>query len=535
MPPTLERRKSSRIPRHAEIMNMNGGRGRRPSPPSPTPAKPRDSVRTQRPTASERNESFEEERASEGDRGQVEVREVDGKVIKKLVLVVKQEEDSDDEELELPVHPYARGVSNDKGKERERQGERIAEREETAIAQAEGRATPRTHEQQGSGESQGPGAGWNTPVYSPSSPPWVVPNPYIPSPFPPTPEYEFHRESTPEGVVPEGEGQASAEPQPQPRLEQHRQVAAWAGATRVPSRSPSYGFTTPTHSPLPSLYSPTASPTSPRPPNSNYISPPASPGMVHETVALLRVIHDRNAALHDQVAELRTEALNVRGQAALLVDRLRAEKGEVRRMEAFTRYWRGGGYYNARGVDAEDPGYGVTDAARDNGLGKDVEGLARNRDVNGERRTEWRPSVNWLHEEVWGGQMQVLRALVPEEQIEITSEDEGEGGILDRLDNGDDVGIGMQRMRGEEGVLDTLGVGAEVPVKYLEARRREAEAERERVRLEEEAMLKLREEEDMLERKRENQRAPTGKRKADDPAVDKEEEERTKRKRVFGF
>ncbi|KAF4563263.1 hypothetical protein EYR40_007020 [Pleurotus pulmonarius] len=532
-PPTLARRKSSRIPRHAEIANMSmsgvhGGKGRQPSPPSPTPAKPRNSLLSQRLIASALSESLEEDRASEGDAGPVELREVDGKIIKKLVLVVKQEEDSDDEELELPGPPHARGVSKDKGKERERHGETIAEGEEAAVAaQAERRPTPRSHER---GERQG--ANWGTPLYSPSSPPYVVPDPYIPTSFPPTPDHEFHRESTPEAAVGQGGGQAPPQPQPQPQLEQHNQIAAWAGATRVPSRSPSYGFTTPTHSPRPSLYSPSVSPASPRPPNSHYISPPASPGMVHETVALLRVIHDRNAALHDQVAELRTEAQNVRAQAELLVERLRAEKGEVRRMDAFTRYWRGGGYYNARGVGA-DPGYGVTEAARESGLGEDVAGLARNRGVNGNggTRTEWRPSENWLHEEVWGGQMQVLRALVPEEQIEITSEDEWEGGILDRIDNGDDVGIGMQRMRGEEGVFDTLGVGAEVPAEYLEAQRREEEAERERARLEEEEMLKLREEEDMLERKRENQRAAKGKRKADDP-VDKEEE-RTKRKKIF--
>ncbi|KAG9221160.1 hypothetical protein CCMSSC00406_0007334 [Pleurotus cornucopiae] len=566
-PPTLERRKSSRIPRHADIMNgsVNGGMGRRPSPPSPSPARPRGSVRARRPTRSETSDERVsdplKERTYEGETDGVreEVREVDGRRIKKLVLVVKQEEDSDEEELALPVNPYARGASNGKGKERERErrfeneyietplestSALIAEQGEAALAQAEGRrSTPRTQERQGSGR----GVNWDvldSPVYSPSSPPWVVPPLQLSSPFPPTPEYEFHRESTPEargGTVGAERGGAEAQPQPQPQLEQQRQVVAWAGATRAPSpgpsdRSPSYGFTTPTHSPLPSLYSPTSprSPTS-RPPNSNYISPPASPGGIHETVALLRVIHDRDAALHDQVAALRAKAQSVRAQAMLLVERLRAEKGEARRMEAFTRYWRGGGYYNARGVDAEDPGYGVTEAARDSGLGEDVAGLARYRGVtgSGETRTEWRPDVNWMHEEVWGGQMQVLRALKPEDQLEITSEDEGEGGILDRLDNGDDLGIGMQRVRGEEGVLDTLGVGAEVPEAYLEARRREEEAERESVRLAEEEMLQRREEEDMLERKRENQRAAKGKRKADDIGLVEKAEERMKRKKIF--
>ncbi|KAF9501421.1 hypothetical protein BDN71DRAFT_1585146 [Pleurotus eryngii] len=563
-PPTLERRKSSRIPRHADI--MNGGRGRRLSPSSPSPTRPRGSVRNTRPTRSEASESRErasdppEERASEGEGEREEVREVDGRRIKKLVLVVKQEDDSDDDELALPVNPYARGVSNGKGKEREREqrfeneytetpldspSALMAEREAAARAQAEERSTPRTHERQKSGR----GVNWDalgSPVYSPSSPPWVVPPLQLSSPFPPTPEYEFHRESTPEArqgaeVVSAERGRgAEAQPQPQHQLEQ-QQVVAWAGATRASSpgpsdRSPSYGFTTPTHTPLPSLYSPTSprSPTS-RPPHSNYISPPASPGGVHETVALLRVIHDRDAALHDQVAALRAEAQSVRAQAMLLVERLRAEKGEARRMEAFTRYWRGGGYYNARGVGAEDPGYGITEAARDSGLGEDVAGLARNRGVNGsgETRTEWRPGVNWMHEEVWGGQMQVLRALKPEDQFEITSEDEGEGGILDRLDNGDDLGIRMQRVRGEEGVFDTLGVGAEVPEEYLEARRREEVAERERVRLAEEEMLQRREEEDMLERKRENQRAAKGKRKADDIDPAEKAEERMKRKRIF--
>ncbi|KDQ28194.1 hypothetical protein PLEOSDRAFT_1104869 [Pleurotus ostreatus PC15] len=585
-PPTLERRKSSRIPRHADIVNMHVGRGQRPSPPSPSPARPRGSLPSRRPARSETSESRERasasvgaERAYGGETEEVrevgEVRDVDmdGRrvKVKKLVLVVKQEEDSDEDELALPVNPYVRGVSNGKGKEREREREQrfeneytetplestsalIAEREEAARAQAEGRSTPRAHEQQASGQ----GVNWDaldSPVHSPSSPPWVVPPLQLSSPLPPTPDYEFHRDSTPEArqgaeaVGTERGAGAEAQPRPQSELEQQRQVAAWTGATRAPSpgpsdRSPSYGFTTPTHSPLPSLYSP-SSPRSPasRPAHSHYVSPPASPGGVHETVALLRVLHDRDAALHDQVAALRAAAQGVRAQAVLLVERLRAEAGEARRMEGFARYWRGGGYYRARGVDAEDPGCGVTAAARGRGLGGDVAGRARNGGVNGdgggEPRAEWRPDVNWMHEEVWGGEMRVLRALKPEEQFEITSEDEGEGGILDRLDNGDDLGIGMQRVRGEAGVLDTLGVGAEVPEAYLEARRREEaeerERERERERMAEEEMLQGREEEDMLERKRENQRAAKGKRKADDIDIDPVEkaEERMKRKRIF--
>ncbi|KAJ8520474.1 hypothetical protein ONZ45_g2725 [Pleurotus djamor] len=288
------------------------------------------------------------------------------------------------------------------------------------------------------------------------------------------------------------------------------------GIRRPPS---SYGFTTPTNTPPSSplqLPSNLQSPTSPEP--SQRYEGPASPDTIKETVDLMRAVQERDDKIRDEVVQLRTDAQAVTQQARLLQERMKAEKVMTDRTERLLSHWRIGGYYNQKGVE-DDYEKAVTETGewkKKKGKGKQREG----------KKKEWRPLEGWSHDAIWSGRMRVLRAINADQQYEITtSDEEGPNGLIYRMNNGEDVNIEMQRVHGEEGVLDTLGPGQEVPEGYLEVvkqqeeekrLRDEAEAEeRERRRQEREEEMerqRSREEEDaMLKKKKKAQKKMKGK------------------------